>query len=778
MPVRVSKHTPQVKAAKYRKWKGNFVKITGGAFDEAWDPSVDRNGSFAQDQLKHFTKLASEDPSKLEAYYNEKRADVLKAHNEGKNLVEYGRDENGKLVHFLENRDGQLNFAAQEFNKGGQRRIEEAKTNIINQARERVILGLATKADLVELYRYDHAKEKDNSVGAQLERAFDDLFDNDFFDGFRYGFGSVLQLGAPLFDYVPGGEGASEYIDEAGKFIQGDIDSVDTIINRQNLRAEKSDPGYYQNDIVKRAVPFDPAAAQADDLIKKQQTEEAFRAEQYSGDKRQEYNDAAVASYKQSQGLTDEQYDKIALPEAEFKKKYAEPVAQHMAPESVDTTPTPMLPEGEEFKQAPLEEVNDSVDDNIASQGSQPSATSGDLGAINTKLDKLQSSVDGIIGRAKARKAKHKLTGGGAGPDDRPGAREGVHVPNWNRQMEVAVTRHRRYFAQIQAEIAEAREQGRPAQYIANLQRDSDEIEGELRRLVHNLNQANNGHGHVPGGPDVGGAISERPLDTDDVHIEAEQHLEKLREQYDQLLVELTRARGNEKRQTEIGSQMTQVNNRIEIAERLVQDRVDRSSWMQYGRHNPNMPVNPLNRYMREHPNSRSSGGALGNKKRKPDRDIRRDKPISPADKAELARLEEELAAAEFDFDDADEADRISGQIDAIIAKYGGMHRDPRDYEMGGTVKRKRDYTPHAPASPYDPATVRRLWEIEQRLHALMNQGNIFGGPHSAEIRRLFEEQRDLTNVLDMQDQRNNDPHANQRNGFFRNMNQRGGWRR
>lgn len=666
MPVRVSKHTPQVKAAKYRKWKGNFIKITGGAFDEAWDPSVDRNGSFAQDQLKHFTKLAGDDPSKLEAYYNEKRADVIKAHNEGKNLVDYGRDENGKLVHFLENRDGQLNFAAQEFNKGGNQRLEQAKNNIINQARERVILGLATKADLKELYRYDHAGPvHQNSVKEQLDNAFEQLFDSDFFDGFRYGFGSVLQLGAPLFDYVPGGEGASEYIDEAGKFIQGDIDSVDTIINRQNLRAEKRDPGgTYENDIVKRAVPFDPAAAQADDVIRKEQAREAAQAEQFSGDKLQEYNDAAVASYKQSQGLTDEQYDKIALPDAEFKKKYAQPPAEHMAPENVDTTPTPLLPEGEEFKQAPLEEVNDRLDNTIASQGPQPGAPSEDLAAINTKLDKLQSSVDGIIGRAKARKAKHQSGGSIHGSGGRPGG------------------------------AYEGRQEDIPA-HIAYRRRGDIE---DLHRIIR------------------------------------ENRVELVQSEQAGTRNEVLRAR--------IGH---------------LQDMLVRvSQHMGHEYLTANAP------YLNPH------GGALGNKKRKPGRDISRDKPISPADKAELARLEEEFLAAQFDNDDPEEADRVEAQINAILAKYGGMHRDPRDYEVGGTVKRKRDYTPSAPASRYDPATERRLTEIEQRLYVLMNQGNIYVGPNSEEIRRLFEEQRDLSNVLDMQDRRNNN----------HNVNRRGLWRR
>lgn len=671
MPVhRVTKHVVAGKAAKMRKFKANFLKTTGRGFDEDWNPTLDRYGSFAADQTKHFQKLANEDPEQLVKYYNEKRKDVVNAQREGKNLVEYARNDQGKLVHFREDRDGEQNYAAQSFNKGGVRGIEEAKTNIINQARERVLLGLATKTDLVELYRYDHAMEKDNSIGAQAQRAFDDLFDNDFFDGFRYGFGQVLQLGAPIFDAIPQTEGVGEYVEEAGKFIQGDIDSIDTIIGNQNRRAEKSET--YENDVVKTIEPFDAHKALIEDILAEQEEKNTQLANDNAYMKEEGYEQKLHQDYLTSQGIDENEYYRRAYgKEPPHDMNNPPPVEAELSPDAdpdEEEPIYPMLPEGEEFKQAPLEEVNDITDDAIANTPS-----SSGLAGVNSRLDKLQGSVDSLISRAKQRKIKHQSGGGLTDRFRRPLDTDDIHSE---------ATEHIRYLqreiARLEREVTHDWTFGGPAISAKRAQ----EIQGALEALRSRLrtaeglqrerldrsNRMESGHDRVPNfgpmhPPLFGGAIPPVNED-DDVYREWNEHRTYLMNQIQELNREIVRAgdSAGRKQIDEFRRRAAELSTRLRNAESLLAERARRHRDGSSRR--------------RRITDDDEDGGAIGNNKRKigdsdPDEDGRRSREILLEVRARARALNNELRRLPRTAATRDRRRQIQAELEHLSFEYG-----------------------------------------------------------------------------------------------------------
>lgn len=379
-------HADRMRDARRRKDNAMMIKKTGSGFNSDWDPT---NDQFAKDRIALFERWGKEDPQKLVNYYNEKRNEVLDFHKAGKNLSEYSIID-GEYYHFLESRDGKQSGVAKAYNSGGRQKAEAVKADQVMRMRERALLGLATKSDLAELYRYDNRVPDDNSIKAQVDRAFNDLFDNDFFDGFRFGFGSVLQLGAPIFDLVPGAEGVSEYVDEAGKFVQGDIDSVDTIINRQQARDSNKPQNLIGQIISKVGEVFDPVTAIADDEIKAGEAREKERYDLENQQRAEMISNNALQDNDPNLGATAEDVDVDHEPQAPETEEAAQPV----------------LPEGEEFKQAPVIENNGWQPGSFNSAGE---SAGNDIAGINTKLDKLQGDVTqltSIVQRARDRKQK------------------------------------------------------------------------------------------------------------------------------------------------------------------------------------------------------------------------------------------------------------------------------------------------------------------------------------------------------------------------------------
>lgn len=750
----------QSRDARRRKLAMRFHKMTGRGFDEDWSPLKDKHGNFAADTINLYKDWAINSPEKLNAEHARVRNDVISAYKQGKELVDYEQNSDGSLTHLRESMDGKISAIAKAYNEGGRDQAEGVKLNSINQARQRVILGLATKSDLVELYRYDHTLPEDNSIKAQLNRAFDELFDNDFFDGFRFGLGNILQIGAPLLDYVPGAAevGLSGYVEEAGKYIEGGLDA-DKIIANQNRRNgvdSERDAG------LARQETFDPAAAIAEDVIKKKEEEERVYQEAYSADRYREYNDSAVDEYVKSQGITQQQYDERALPTAEYEKKYGinQPVIEPgpiQAEDGTNDVDYPVLPEGEEFKQAPVDE---SGKPSLTPEAVAAGATSGSSNSnletgireLNRKVDDLSNSVNGVIARAKERKAKSGgglrgrgaglKTGGGSGPRDR-GNTLTPPTDRFHVHSDVSDALARESFAFIDRQIQEERRE----LVQAEERKDQAEIRylteriGHLQTLLRRIHQGLQNH---RGGPDrnelgnTGEGLT--PSERNNPHEPIERPLEQ--------------------------DEIRRLRDRIEVYRdqiRLLEDQIRRGlagpSAQRYIAIYQNS-IRAVQAQLANHTGEglKVGGAGSGKRKRRGISERPRHKPLSPADLIRLNELEEELAEIEFGNGDParepvilDEIRRINGR------EIEELNREYDDHVGGGLVKRKREdsrFNPdHGPNAYNDPATVRRWEEVENRLQHLFINGGPFGA-NGEEVRRLFVEQEQLRAILQRQDDR------------------------
>lgn len=743
MPGRSGK--AQARDAKRRKLHMEFARITGRGFDEDWDPTKDHYGSFVKDQIANFQRLAKEDPQQLQDYYNMKRKDVLDAHAAGKNLIYYVKRDNGTYTHRDQTDNGEINgaYGTAYDQAGNESGVDSLRNNLINQARERVVLGLATREDYTDLYAFDHYTEPDNSVLGKLTSAFNSLFDNDFFDGFRFGFGSVLQFGAPIFDYVPGAEGVSEFLDEGGKFVQGDIDSLDTIRANQDRRNGvdlERDAG------IGRQQVFDPDAAIAFDRLEQQKEREKEYQYQFSGERLEEYNRQAREEYLRSQGINEQQYDERALPKDQYEKKYGinQPVEspnEIQAEDGANDEDYPILPEGEEFKQAPVsgEEFSGLTPEAVAAGATEPNNSRLEAGIreLNRKVDDLTNSVNGVISRAKERKAKQggglKVGGGGESQQHQDRARARV-LEGMIRDLE---GKH-----DMQSEFLRRR----------------------FESLLRHLTGAAPGGPRVPrerrgppGGPSIngGGVGPNNPRETprDQPHTQFHDELAQERFAFIDRQIQRERAQLRQaeerKDQQEIRERTERIGHLQALLRRIYQGQ-------QEHRGGPD----------RDHLGNGQYGSGLitggagsGKRKRRGTRERPRDKPLSPADRLRLEELEDELAEIEFGNGDParepiilDEIRRINGR------ELEELNREYDDY-VGGGLKGS-GVSPHERNNPRtgrnEPRTVAEIERIRESIAVWQDQIDRLrrGGPSAGNPRAVQRYiQAYQNNIQRLQDQ-------------------------
>lgn len=199
-------------------------RFRGGAgYDEDWDPF----GGRKQQLLDEYKSLGREGIQNKLIERTKQKVDA--ASKEQKEVAADTRSQREKFDSLF----------APGNNTTADRRDANVAANYQQErddAQRDILLGLATKDQIKRLYDQDHSGNVKSGVGGFFESLPTLLFDNDFVDGLRLGFGTVTGIGAPLVGKIPGAEEAAGILGEAGKYIQGDIDSADTVLRRQQDR--------------------------------------------------------------------------------------------------------------------------------------------------------------------------------------------------------------------------------------------------------------------------------------------------------------------------------------------------------------------------------------------------------------------------------------------------------------------------------------------------------------------------------------------------------------